>query len=84
MPERVVGGNNAIMNRYAEGLGVFKHPIGDYSYTNAASTINTTKGPSIVSSRQDKRSSSINTRQNVTLKATSDGIIHEVSDIKQG
>ena len=51
MPERVVGGNDAIMNRYAEGPGVFKHPIGDYSYTNAASTINTTKGPSIVSSR---------------------------------
>ena len=50
-PARVVGGNDAIMNRYGEASS-FKPAMGDYSYINAASTINTTKtGASMLSSR---------------------------------
>ena len=61
IPDRIVGGNDALMNRYAAESSSFRMAMAENSY-NAGSTINTEKpGTSILSSR-DKRSASINTR----------------------
>lgn len=62
-PPRIVGGSDAHMNRYPDSSS-FRNTLAEHSYTGAGSTINTTKpNTSILSTRADKRSASIDTRK---------------------
>lgn len=64
-PERIVGGSDAVMNRYGADSSSFKNTLAEHSYNMhyISSTINTKPHTSILSSRQDKRSASISTRK---------------------
>ena len=72
VPERFIGGNDALMNRYVAESGSLRNTLADHSYNHAASTINTTKpNTSILSSRQEKRSTSIDNRKQIaSVRAT--------------
>lgn len=76
-PARIVGGNDALMNRYAADSSTYRNTLAQHSYNMAGSSATYTglNHPSIVQqSKMDKRSASINTAANASVRATEESI----------
>jgi hypothetical protein len=75
-PARIVGGNDALMNRYVVDASTFRNTLAQHSYNIAGSSTAHTalNQPSILQSKLDKRSASINTGANGSVRTTEEAL----------